>query len=167
MNATDHLSDEEAITDQPVRETLLKSAVLSKGRALGPLIVRPLTAETLSYLFEVENFFIKGMKGERVAPQNANAIWSTAEFIYIHTADEDEVATLIWDKTAFKKAVRAYLAGPMNDPKILTAALPIIETMVQEYFAAQTEAAPESSNIKGLKRPGKASARHGKPATLR
>jgi hypothetical protein len=166
MSTTDHLSDEEAIADQPVRETLLKTAVLSKGRPLGDMIIRPLTAETLSYLFEVQNLFIRGMKGERVAPSNANAIWSTAEFIYIHSADPDEVATTIWDKEDFRRAVRACLAGPMNDPKILTEALPIIEHMVAEYFAAQSEAQPDTAKT-AVKRVGKASARHGKPATQR
>lgn len=166
MSTTDHLSDEEAIADQPVRETLLKTAVLSKGRPLGDMIIRPLTAETLSYLFEVQNLFIRGMKGERVSPSNANAIWSTAEFIYIHSADPDEVATTIWDAESFRRSVRAYLAGPMNDPKILTQALPIIEHMVSEYFAAQTEAQPEAPKMHA-KRAGKASARHGKQATPR
>lgn len=163
---SDHLTDDEAISDQPVRETLLKTAVLNRGRTLGPLTIRPLTAETLSYLFECENLFIRGMKGERVAPSNANAIWSTAEFVYIHAADPDQVAENIWDKAAFKRAVREYLAGPLNDPALLTGALPIIEQMVSEYFAAQTEAVPEAGKP-GFKRPGKASARHGKPATLR
>lgn len=163
---SDHLTDEEAITDQPVRETLLKTAVLSKGRPLGDLIVRPLTAETLSYLFECQNFFIKGMKGERVAPENANAIWSTAEFIYIHAADADEVATNIWNPPAFKQAVRGFLSGPLNDPKLLTEALPIIERMVGEYFAAQTEVAQNAQNP-ALRKSGKVSARHGKQATSR
>jgi hypothetical protein len=165
--SNEHLSDEEAIAEAaPVRGDLLKTAALVKGRPLGPLTVRPLTAETLSYLFECENFFIRGMKGERVAPANANAIWSTAEFIYIHAADPDEVASNIWDRPAFKQAVRGFLAGPMNDPLILAGALPIIEQMVSEYFAAQTQA-QDPKGAKGLRAPGKGSARHGKPATLR
>lgn len=161
------LSDEEAIAEAaPVRSELLKTSALVKGRPLGPLTVRPLTAETLSYLFECENFFIRGIKGERVAPVNANAIWSTAEFIYIHAADADEVAQNIWDKSAFKKAVREFLAGPLNDPKLLAGSLPIIEQMVSEYFAAQTQA-QDPKGAKGLRAPGKGSARHGKPATFR
>lgn len=167
MNTNDTLSDEEAINEAtPIRSDLLKTAALVKGRTLGPLTVRPMTAETLSYLFECENFFIRGMKGERVAPANANAIWSTAEFIYIHSADEDEVAETIWDKAAFKQAVRGFLAGPLNDAPTLAAALPIIEQMVAEYFAAQTQA-QEQKGVKGLKTPGKASARVGKQATSR
>jgi hypothetical protein len=123
--------------------------------------VRPITAETLSYLFEVENFFIKGMKGERVSAANANAIWSTGEFIYIHAADPDIVAEVIWRRDEFREGVRAFLRGPLNDPKMLTDALPIIEQSVTEYFAAQSEVAAAPTGSK-LVRPGKASARHGK-----
>jgi hypothetical protein len=159
----DTLTDEEAIETKP-RPELLKSAALVKGRTLGSLTVRPMTAETLSYLFEVENFYIKGMKGERVSASNANAIWSTGEFIYIHAGDPDEVADSIWYRSNFRNNVRAMLAGPLNDPAILTAALPIIEQMVTEYFAAQSEVVPQAGK-KGLSRPGKGSARHGKQAT--
>jgi hypothetical protein len=161
----DNLTDDEAIAE-PTRPEALKSAALVKGRPLGPLTVRPLTAETLSYLFEVENFFIRGMKGDRVSPQNANAIWSTGEFIYIHAGDPDDVAFSIWHRPTFRERVREMLAGPLNDPATLTAALPIIEQMVTEYFASQNEAAPQHGR-KGMSRPGKESARAGKPATSR
>lgn len=165
--SAEFLSDEEAIAEAaPIRGDLLKTAALVKGRSLGSLTVRPLTAETLSYLFECENFFIRGMKGDRVAPANANAIWSTAEFIYIHAADPDEVAANIWDKSAFKKGVREFLAGPLDDPQLLAGALPIIERMVSEYFAAQTQA-QDPKGAKGLRTPGKGLARHGKPASSR
>lgn len=160
------LTDEETLQETTPRPELLKTAMLTKGRKLGDLIVRPMTAETLSYLFEVENFFIKGMKGDRVSPANANAIWSTGEFIYIHAGDPEEVAECIWYRSDFRANVRAMLAGPLNDPAVLTAALPIIEQMVAEYFAAQSEAAPQAGKT-GFKKPGKASARHGKPATSR
>jgi len=152
-------TDEEIL--QESRPEILSKAVLSKGRSLGELTVRPITAETLSYLFEVENFFIKGMKGERVSAANANAIWSTGEFIYIHAADPDIVAEVIWQRDEFREGVRAFLRGPLNDPKILTDALPIIEQSVTEYFAAQSEVAAAPTGSK-LVRPGKALARHGK-----
>jgi hypothetical protein len=152
-------TDEEIL--QESRPEILSKAILSKGRKLGELTVRPITAETLSYLFEVENFFIKGMKGERVSAANANAIWSTGEFIYIHAADPDIVAEVIWRRDEFREGVRAFLRGPLNDPKILTDALPIIEQSVTEYFAAQSEVSAAPSGSK-LVRPGKASARHGK-----
>lgn len=157
-------TDEETIEQE--RPQLLKTSMLAKGRRLGELIVRPLTAETLSYLFEVENFFIKGMKGDRVSAANANAIWSTGEFIYIHAGDPEEVAESIWYRSEFRAKVRKMLAGPLNDPAVLTAALPIIEQMVSEYFAAQSEVAPQAGKP-GHKQPGKAPARHGKPATSR
>jgi hypothetical protein len=160
----DHLTDDEAIATP--RPELLKQAALVKGRPLGELVVRPMTAETLSYLFEVENFFIKGMKGERASANNANAIWSTAEFIYIHAGLEDEVADSIWNREEFRLNVRRMLSGPLNDPQILAAALPIIEQSVAEYFATQTQAAPQPGKAR-LKMPGKASARRGKQATLR
>lgn len=166
MNTTDNLTDEEAVAEPASREHLMKTAVLSRGRALGEMVVRPITAETLSYLFEIQNLFIRGIKGERIASQNANAIWSTAEFIYIHSADEDEVAAAIWDRAVFRRSVRAYLAGPLNDPAILTASLPIIEQMVSEYFAAQSEAQPGAAKDT-VTRVGKASARRGKQAILR
>lgn len=160
---SDLLTDEEAI--ETPRPELLKTAALVKGRPLGDLVVRPMTAETLSYLFEVENFYIKGLKGatDRVSPSNANAIWSTGEFIFIHAGDPDEVAEVIWYRSEFRAKVREFLAGPLNDPAILTAALPIIEEMVREYFAAQTQMKPVPGKPQMQKR-GKASARLGKQA---
>jgi len=105
------------------------------------------------------------MKGERVSPANANAIWSTAEFVYIHAGDPDDVAESIWYRSEFRTKVREMLSGPLNDPALLAAALPIIEQMVTEYFAAQSEVTPQHGK-KGLHKPGKGSARRGKQATL-
>jgi len=62
--------------------------------------------------------------------------------------------------------VREFLAGPLNDPQVLAEALPLIEAMVAEYFAAQTQAKAQKGTLKELKA-GKASARLGKPATSR
>jgi hypothetical protein len=157
-------TDEEIIEEGLPRPQILSRATLTKSRKLGELTVRPMTAETLSYLFEVENFYIKGMKGERVSPSNANAIWSTGEFIYIHAGDPEEVAESIWYRSDFRQNVRAMLAGPLNDPAILTAALPIIEEMVTEYFAAQSETKPTPGKPQ-IQRAGKASARRGNQAT--
>jgi len=147
------------------RETYLTKGALTKTRQLGPLQVRPLTAETLSYLFEAQNFFIRGLKGERVSAANANAVWATAEFIYIHAADPDEVAEAAWDIKTLKQGVRKFLAGPLADAQMLTDALPIIEQMVTEYFAAQTTAAKGGKGT-GVKR-GKTLARAGKPVISR
>ena len=161
----DFATDEEATAaDLPPREELHATAALQGARKLGALRIRKMTAETLSYLFQVENFFIRGLKGERVSPNNANAIWSTAEYVYIHAADQDEVAECIWYPIEFRTNVRKMLRGPLNDPKMLTEALPIIEASVAEYFAAQSEVQAQPGMTK-LTKPGKASARHGKQHT--
>jgi hypothetical protein len=162
MNEEAIATDEEMIEQE--RPQLLKTSMLANNRKLGELIVRPLTAETLSYLFEIENFFIKGMKGDRVSASNANAIWATGEFIYIHAGDTEEVAESIWYRSEFRTNVRKMLAGPLNDPVVLTTALALIEQMVGEYFAAQSEVAPQAGNSR-IKQVGKAPARHGKQAT--
>ncbi len=161
----DFATDEEATANTlPPREDLHATAALQGARKLGSLTIRKMTAETLSYLFQVENFFIRGLKGERVSPNNANAIWSTAEYVYIHAGDPEEVAECIWFRSDFRTNVRAMLSGPLNDHKLLTAALPIIEASVAEYFAAQSEV-QEQSGMTKLTKPGKASARHGKQHT--
>jgi hypothetical protein len=159
----DFATDEEATAaDLPPREDLLATAALQGARKLGSLSVRKITAETLSYLFQVENFFIKGIKGDRVSASNANAIWATAEFVYIHAGDPEEVAESIWYPLEFRNNVRKTLSGPLNDPKLLAEALPIIEHSVAEYFAAQSEVQAQPGRTK-LAKPGKAQARHGKP----
>ena len=160
----DFATDEEATAALPPREDLHATAALQGARKLGALRIRKMTAETLSYLFQVENFFIRGLKGERVSAANANAIWSTAEYVYIHAADRDEVAESIWYPIEFRANVRKMLQGPLNDPKMLTEALPIIESSVGEYFAAQSEVQAQPGMTK-LTKPGKASARHGRQLT--
>ena len=163
-NDNDFATDEEATATLPPREDLHATAALQGARKLGSLTIRKMTAETLSYLFQVENFFIRGLKGDRISAGNANAIWSTAEYVYIHAGDPEEVAESIWYKTEFRSNVRQMLQGALNDPKILTAALPIIEASVAEYFAAQSEVQAQPGMTK-LSKPGKASARHGKQHT--
>jgi hypothetical protein len=76
----------------------------------------------------------------------------------------EEVAEVIWDNAAFKARVRDFLRGPLNDPKMLNEALPIIEDMVREYFAAQNESA--ASKHAQPAAPGKKPARVGKRPTL-
>lgn len=160
------MTDEEILEETPTRSEILKKSVLVNARKLGELSLRPMTAETLSYLFQIENLFVQGMKGERIAPANANAVWSIAEFVYIHAGDPDEVADSVWEKDKFRSHVRAMLAGPLSSPVILHEALPVVEEMVTEYFAAQTEAKASGKTPKGM-RMGKGSARHGKQATSR
>jgi hypothetical protein len=151
----DNLTDEEILT----RESALVRSTAPAGRALGDLLIRPMTSETLTYLWHTKNFFMSGMMGGPQAT-NANPVWSTAEFIYIHAGDMDEVAEVIWDSAAFKARVRDFLRGPLNDPQTLNAALPIIEDMVREYFAAQNESVASKHALPGA--PGKKPARAGK-----
>lgn len=164
----DTLTDEEILETQPSREELLTRATAPAFRKLGKLRLRPLTSETFTYLWHVKNFFLKGLFGEdSVSWQNANPVWSTAEFVYIHAGNEEEVAESIWDTNAFRANVRAMLKGPLNSPQILTEALPLIEDIVKEYFAAQNHSAasvagkPSSSGAV----PGKKPARAGKRST--
>jgi hypothetical protein len=166
MNDNDLMPDEEVLDDGPSRTELLTRATAPGGRKLGELTLRPLTSETFTYLWHVKNFFMAGLMGSD-APTNSNPVWSTAEFVYIHAGDEDEVADAIWNEKAFKTNVRNMLKGPLNDPTILTAALPIIEGMVKEYFAAQNQSAAASQSPKAaLSMPGKKPARAGKRSTL-
>jgi len=167
MNDNDLMPDEEILDDGPTRTELLTRATAPGGRKLGELTLRPLTSETFTYLWHVKNFFMSGIMGD-MAPTNSNPVWSTAEFVYIHAGDEDEVAEVIWDDVAFKVNVRAMLRGPLNNPAILTEALPIIEGMVKEYFAAQNQSAASSqSPLAASSMPGKKPARAGKRSTLR
>jgi len=158
---------DEIIEDGPTREELLMRATAPAGRKLGELTLRSLTSETFTYLWHVKNFFLKGLFGDGdVSPQNANPVWSTAEFVYIHAGDEDEVANCIWDVNEFRNNVRAILKGPLNNPQVLTDALPIIEEIVKEYFAAQNHSAASVTGkaARGAM-PGKKPARAGKRAT--
>lgn len=165
MNDHDTLPDEEIIEDGPTREELLTRSTAPAGRKLGPLTIRPLTSETFSYLWHRKNFYIAPLMGEG-ATVNANPVWSAAEFVYIHTGDQDEVADCIWEERAFKDNVRALMNGALNDPSLLTASLPIIEEMVKEYFAAQNESAASKQSPQGRSAsPGKKPARAGKRHT--
>jgi len=154
---------EDEIQDEPLREELLMRATAPAGRKLGELTMRPMTSETFTYLWHIKNFFLKGLFGDEVSSQNANPVWSTAEFVYIHAGDEDEVAESVWNTDAFRSNVRAFLRGPLNDPQILTAALPIIEAIVREYFAAQNKVMKGKGGAgAGGKTPGKKQARAGR-----
>jgi hypothetical protein len=157
---TEHIEDE--TQDEPAREDLLMRATAPAGRKLGDLTMRPMTSETFTYLWHVKNFFLKGLFGDEVSSQNANPLWSTAEFVYIHAGDEDEVAESVWQPDAFRGNVRAFLRGPLNDPQLLTEALPIIEAIVREYFAAQSKVMKGKGGAgAGGKMPGKKQARAG------
>tara|TARA_R110000772_G_scaffold11210_5_gene35231 strand:+ start:158 stop:661 length:504 start_codon:yes stop_codon:yes gene_type:complete len=161
----DNKSDEEIIEEETQsRSEILQRASVRKSRKLGSLNIRPLSMESLSYLFEVENFFVRSAQVEdgRASPRNANSIWSAAEFIYIHSAPADEVAENVWNKAEFKSCVRHLLSsgGPLNDPEMMTTAVPVINDMVSEYFAAQSEM--KTKGGQAVPSVGKKSARRGK-----
>jgi hypothetical protein len=163
----DTITDEEAFEDGPTRDELLTRSVAPAGRKLGPLRLRPLTSETWAYLWNRKNFYIAGLMGEAAAT-NGNPVWSAAEFVYIHAAEIDEVAEAIWDDATFKANVRHMMREELNDPKLMTDALPIIEAILKEYFAAlnQSASATQSPNA-ASSMPGKKPARAGKRSTLR
>ena len=161
----DHISDEEALDAGPSREEILTRSTAPAGRKLGELTLRAMTSETFTYLWHVKNFFLSGVMG-KANSVNSNPVWSTAEFVYIHAADLDEVANAIWDAQTHRNNVREFLRGPLNTPTILTEALPIIEDMVREYFAAQNQSAAASQSPHAASSvPGKKPARAGKRHT--
>lgn len=165
MNDNDIITDEEALQDGPSREELLTRSSAPAGRKLGELTLRPMTSETFTYLWHVKNFFLSGVMGE-ANPVNSNPVWSTAEFVYIHAADLDEVADAIWDAQRHRDNVREFLRGPLNNPTTLTEALPVIEEMTKEYFAAQNQSAaaasqsPHAASYVPGKKPARAGKRH-------
>lgn len=165
MNTTDMMTDEEAMQSEPVREELLARSISTVPRKVGELSLRPMTSETFTYLWHVRNLFLNGVLPESEIV-NKNPVWSTAEFVYIHAADLDAVAQDIWDENLHRDNVRAFLRGPLNTPQMLTAALPVIEEMVKEYFAVQNEGIADGQAESGPKHySGKEPARAGKQAT--
>ena len=164
MNTEDLLSDEEVMASDPTREELLTRALSPAPRKIGELSLRPMTSETFTYLWHVRNFFLNGvLPASEIG--NKNPVWSTAEFVYIHAADLDAVAQDIWDENVHRDNVRAFLRGPLNSPHMLTAALPVIEEMVKEYFAVQNEGIADGQATSAPKHySGKEPARAGKQA---
>ena len=165
MNDNDIITDEEALENGPSREELLMRSSAPAERKLGELTLRPMTSETFTYLWQVKNFFLSGVMGG-ANTVNGNPVWSTAEFVYIHAADLDEVAEAIWDAQQHRDNVREFLRGPLNNPTTLTEALPVIESMTKEYFAAQNQSAaaasqsPHAASSVPGKKPARAGKRH-------
>jgi hypothetical protein len=157
------LTDEEVLESIAPREAVLTRATAPGSRRLGELMLRPLTSETLTYLWHTKNFFLGGGAGDAVA--SANPMWSTAEFIYIHAADIDEVATVIWDSALLKQKVSEFLRGPLSDPQLMTQGLEVITEMLNEHKAAQNQSAAASKHAPIVPSPGKKPARAGKRLT--
>jgi hypothetical protein len=156
----DFKNNEEAVA-APTREELLTSSVVRRGDRIGNLFIRKMTAETLSLLTDIDNFFIRGAQGERGISKNNNPMWATGEFIYIHTADRREVLDVVSDAKELRGKVADLLASELASMEVLTAALKIVEKNVAEYFGAQAEAVKDGSN----KKAGKALARAGRQDT--
>ena len=157
MSDHDLQTDEEVLT-LATREELLTSGALGTTRAIRGLTLRASTMESMSYLWELKNYFVYRDEQGRVARNNP--VIGVAEFVYVHHADIDEVAETITDKTKLRLALRELMNGPLAGFKTMTEAMPVIEEMLTEYAAAQTEI---DSTAKGASpQVGKGRARHGK-----
>lgn len=157
MNDTDLQSDEE-ILEGVSREDHLTSGALGKPRTLRGLKLNPPTMESMSYLWELKNYFVYRDANGKVARNNP--VIGIAEFVYVHHGDIDEVAEIIADKTAMRQKLREYINGPLSGWKTLEEAMPVIESMLSEYSAAQTEV--EASAKTSAAPMGKGRARAGK-----
>jgi hypothetical protein len=162
MNDIDLQTDEEVI-EQESRDSLLTSGALGKNRILRGLSLRPPTMESMSYLWEMQNYFV--FRDEKGKVARNNPVIGVAEFVYVHHADIDEVAEIITSKAAMREKLREYMNGPLAGFSTLADAMIVIEAMLKEYAAAQSEI---DNSIKGaVTKQGKGQARAGKRPTLR
>jgi hypothetical protein len=162
------MSDHDLHTDEEIlalhtRSNLLTSGAMGKVRMLRGLALRPPTMESMSYLWELKNYFVYRDEENRVARNNP--VIGVAEFVFVHHTDIDDVAEIITDKAAMRKKLRELMNGPLAGFQTLTEAMPVIEEMLTEYAAAQTEI---DATAKGGTPPmGKGQARAGKRHTSR
>jgi len=156
-NDTDLQTDED-IVQGATREELLTSGALGKGRVFRGMTLRPPTMESMSYLWEMKNYFV--FRDEQGRIVRNNPVLGVAEFVYVHHADIDEVAETMTDKKALREALRGYMNGPLAGLATLEEAVPVIEAMLNEYMAAQSEIEATAGGKGGL--PGKGQARAGK-----
>lgn len=161
-NDTDLHTDEEII-DGPSREQLLTSGAVGAKRKIRGLTLRPPTMESMSYLWELKNYFV--FRDEKGRVVRNNPVLGVAEFVYVHHADIDEVADNMTDKAALREKLRELMNGPLSGLSSLEEAMPVIEAMLNEYMAAQSEI--DAKAAKGAQTPGKGQARAGKRPTSR
>jgi len=162
--STDLQTDEEILNEEkPTREELLTSGTKMEKPEIRGIKLRKITAETLTYLWERKNIFI--YKDEDGRSARNNPIWSIAEFVYIHSGDPIDVAQNMMREREFIRSVRDLMNNQLNGFEIVREAMPVIELMVAEYQAAQSEIATSGSPSAVAASPGKAQARFGKPAT--
>lgn len=157
-NDTDLQTDEEVL-ETASREELLTSGTLGKARAFRGMKLRPPTMESMSYLWELKNYFV--FRDEQGRVVRNNPVLGVAEFIYVHTADIDEVADNMTDKAAMRERLRELMNGPLAGLSTLEEAMPVIEAMLNEYMAAQSEIDATAKGA-GAALPGKGQARAGK-----
>jgi len=153
------LQTDEEVVEKTTREDLLTSGGLSKARKFRGMTLRPLTMESMSYLWELKNYFV--FRDEKGHVVRNNPILAVAEFIYIHHADIDEVADNMTDKTALREKLREYMNGSLAGLSTLEEVMPFIESMLNEYMAAQSEIDATAKGA-GAAMPGKGQARAGK-----
>jgi hypothetical protein len=157
MNDTDLQTDEEVL-ESASREELLTSGAIGKPRTLRGMTLRAPTMESMSYLWELKNYFVYRDDKGRVARNNP--VLGVAEFVFMHHADVREVASLMTDRDALMEKLREYMNGPLTGFKALEEAMPVIEVMLSEYAAAQSEV--DATAKKGSNPVGKDRARAGK-----
>lgn len=162
MNDTDLQTDEEVL-ELHSREELLKSGALGQSRMLRGMELRAPTMESMSYLWELKNYFVYRDSKGRVARNNP--VLGVAEFVLLHHAEVREVALLMKDEDLLMEKLREYMNGPLGGFKALEEAMPIIEVMLSEYAAAQAEI--DATAKKGPTPAGKDPARAGKRRTSR
>lgn len=165
MNTTDMMTDEEAMQSEPIREELLARSISTVPRRVGELNLRSMTSETFGYLWDARNYFLKGFIPDSDITRK-NPVYAAAEFVYVHHADLNSIGQDMRDEARHYARVQEYLRGPLVGSQMLTAAVAVINEMVQEYFAVQNEGiANDKAPTTPTHYEGKEPARAGKPAT--
>lgn len=153
MTTNDEMTDDEAVAnEEPSREELLARGANPTPRKLGKIKLRPITPETISYLWELKNMFVFRDADGNVARNNP--MLAVAEFVYVHSGDIDEVAENMSDPRALRSAVRDMMNTELAGSASMQEAVKVIDGMLKEYMAAQAEV--DALAAKGGKQPGKA-----------
>lgn len=160
MNTHDLHSDEEVIQGRS-REELLTHGAITQEFIFRDMKLRPPTMESMSYLWELKNYFVYRDENGRVARNNP--VLGVAEFLFVHHADVREVAELMRHSDKLMDKLREYMNGPLSGFKVLEEAMPVIEAMLTDYAAAQSEL--EGGAQAQTNKSGKGRARAGKRPT--
>lgn len=153
MTTNDEMTDDEAVAnEEPSREELLARGANPTPRKLGKIKLRPITPETISYLWELKNMFVYRDESGNVARNNP--MLAVAEFVYIHSGDIDEVAENMSKPRAMRAAVRELMNKELFGSSSMEEAVSVIDGLLKEYIAAQAEV--DALAAKGGKQSGKA-----------